>query len=109
MTEADDGSFEVQVYAPGVKPQDLTLEIEDGRMSVKGETVDVNNAKTHVVNWVVALPTSADAAHATSSLVDGILTVKLPKKEPVAPTKVTVNTTERIDSSENAKEQKNSS
>jgi len=82
-------SYTLAVTAPGVKPEDVSITVEDGHMRVAGETVTSHH--THFVNFTIKLPLDSDLDLADATCVDGLLTVTLPKKAEAEPTTVTVS------------------
>jgi len=86
---AHDDHYTLALRAPGVAPCDLTIEVNDGKLVVKGETHKARH--THFVNYAVALPTDADSDSATATSADGLLTVTVPKRAPAAPVSIAVS------------------
>lgn len=76
--------YTITVTAPGIRSEDLSVSVEDGTLKIQGETE--TNVHTHFANWTTHLPRDADAEKATASHVDGLLMVKIPKKEVVKTT-----------------------
>jgi HSP20 family protein len=76
---------------PGLRKQDVKLTVRDKVLSISGEKVQAEQAKDenpHRSERVYgkfcrrfALPTQIDAANISAELVDGVLTVRLPKQE----------------------------
>jgi len=83
--------YTVQIAAPGVKAEDLTIEAHgDGprRLTVRGETVA--QAHTHFVNYTVALPEDADPEGATAESADGLVVIRVPKASKAAPARISI-------------------
>lgn len=88
VSESDE-AVEVQVEAPGFGPKDLEVSIEPGRVTVSGKkesTEERKNGKTvykercsNEILRVIDLPAEIDAAKATATLKNGILTLEVPK------------------------------
>ena len=83
-TAAGPSDYRLTLALPGMRPADLKLTVEDGVLSIAGET------KTGHQHLRVArrerLPHDADVAAAIAVAEHGILTVVLPKREPSTPT-----------------------
>lgn len=73
-----DAGYALEARAPGVAPSDISIEVTERVMSIKGETRTA--AHTHFVNFSITLPDDADADAAVATSADGVLTVTLPKK-----------------------------
>ncbi|MAQ38060.1 MULTISPECIES: Hsp20/alpha crystallin family protein [Thioclava] len=86
---ANDGSYELRVDLPGLKPEEIELKLEDGRLKIHGERTSEREA--HEGDYVVqerssgrlermiALPRGVDPDRIEAVLSDGVLTVTLPK------------------------------
>ena len=84
-------SVVVRASIPGIKPDDVEVTIEDGRMTIKAETAEENEEREgrYVLRErragrfyrAVRLPETVDADRAESSYENGVLTVTLPKLE----------------------------
>ena len=94
-------SDEVVVHAalPGVKPQDLNVQFEDGRLIIdaKLESPAIENATVHYREMLsgqyhreITLPVAIDSDKAEATLENGYLTLRLPKAEEVKPKKIQV-------------------
>jgi len=98
--ETDD-AFVVSASLPGIKAEELDVHVEDGVLTVRGETKreeKVENARYHwQERWFgqfersIRLPSHVDAGKVEATLKDGVLTVHVPKAEEVKPKKVAVN------------------
>ncbi len=98
----DAESFKVVAEMPGVKPEDLTLEVQDGSLVLAGEKrheaeherdgfyrVERSFGSFH---RVIPLPDGLDLDHIDARSKDGVLTIRIPKKEAtgVGPRKIEV-------------------
>jgi HSP20 family protein len=94
-----DGEYVVELEVPGFDRKQLTVELTDHTLCVKGERVDEKEEKgkefrlqerlaKHFERRFV-LPTDADATKLAAAFEDGVLTVRAPKEAP-ADTPVTV-------------------
>mmetsp|Transcript_3980 Transcript_3980/g.5580 ORF Transcript_3980/g.5580 Transcript_3980/m.5580 type:complete len:152 (-) Transcript_3980:13-468(-) len=80
---------------PGVKKEDINIELKDGRLSITGEKKlekKEENEKFHRVertygkfSRTLAVPDGVQADHIKASFTDGVLEVSLPKPEPKVP------------------------
>jgi HSP20 family protein len=99
MYETDD-AYVVKAPVPGVKPEDVDVHIEDGVLTLRGETKreeNVENARYHwQERWYgqfersVRLPSQVDASKVEANLKEGILTISVPKAEEIKPKKIDV-------------------
>jgi len=100
LTETDD-AYLVEIDVPGVKHNDLTVEVAGGELRVTAEIVEKEK-----VGWLrhrtrrigqfayrANLPGGIDSDHITADLADGVLTVRVPKTEAAKPRRITVNAT----------------
>ena len=99
MYETDD-TYVVKASLPGVKPEEVDVHVEDGVLTIRGETKreeNVENARYHwQERWYgqfersVRLPSQVDTSKVEATLKDGILTVHIPKSEEVKPKKIDI-------------------
>ena len=85
-----DGNIIVKMDIPGIDPNDIQVEIEDGQLHIFGERKakeEVNEAHYYYketgygrFDRLVSLPADIDKAGMTYEIGDGILTVIIPKK-----------------------------
>lgn len=73
-----DGKYRLEIVAAGIAPEDLDLSVEEGVLTVRGETP----ATGATIDRSFRLPLYASAAGAVASHVDGILTVSVPVNKP---------------------------
>jgi HSP20 family protein len=87
----DDKSFTVKADIPGVKKEDIQIDIDDDRVSVraelkqekeekKGEKVVYSERAYGMVSRSFTLPDDVDAKAAKAEYKDGVLNLVLPKK-----------------------------
>lgn len=89
VEEGDD--ILVHASVPGVKPEDIEVTIEDGVLSIKGDTKEEREVKdgeylmrerrSGSFHRSVRLPDTVDADKAETGYDNGVLTIKLPKAE----------------------------
>ena len=93
-------SVAVHASLPGVKPEDISVTIEDDVLTVAGQTASeeehdddtylVRERRSGSFRRSLRLPDTVDADKAESSYEDGVLTVTLPKSEAKKPKQLTV-------------------
>ena len=87
----DDKTFTVKADIPGVKKEDIQIDIEDDRVSLRAETGQqkeekkgektVYSERTYgMVSRSFTLPLEVDAKGAKAEYKDGVLNLTLPKK-----------------------------
>ncbi len=99
--ELYEGSDELEVRAlmPGVKVDDLNLELAENTLYIKGKKESDRDDKAYLrkernfgsFNKAIQLPYKVDANTIKAELLDGILHVWLLKSEDVKPKKITIN------------------
>ena len=87
----DEKSFSITAELPGVKKEDVTVEVQDDVLSIRGEKKSEREEKKDRSHWVersfgafsrsFALPPTAAGDQLTATFKDGVLTVEIPKKE----------------------------
>jgi HSP20 family protein len=86
----DDNGFYVQMALPGWEPKDITLEVNNQILTVKGErSVELQNSiKSHLVEIpdgqftrLFRLPSFVEHNKASATHRHGLLTVTFPKRE----------------------------
>jgi HSP20 family protein len=87
----DDKSYTVRADIPGVKKEDIQVDIDGGQVSLraeskqekeekKGEKVIYSERSYGMVSRSFSLPTEVDAKGAKAEYKDGVLNLTLPKK-----------------------------
>ncbi|MFP5332527.1 MAG: Hsp20/alpha crystallin family protein [Acidimicrobiia bacterium] len=97
--EETDDSFVVEVELPGVKREDVDVELLGRRLTVHGERkererVGVLRRRTRRVgefHYEVVLPSDVADAEVDAKFADGVLTVTIPKPERERARKIKVN------------------
>ncbi len=97
--EGDD-AITVTATVPGVMKEDVTVEVEDDSLVIKGEKRSERDVKDkgfrlREVSYgsfyrALTLPVSVEAEKAEATLKDGVLTLKLPKRAEARTKTVTV-------------------
>ena len=90
----------VRLEAPGIPKDDLHLNLDGQTLTISGERDFSNEEKTEEYFWQereqgrfirnVQLPTPVDAAKIDATYSNGIMTVRLPKKEPATKTRIPI-------------------
>jgi HSP20 family protein len=97
----DDKAFTVKADIPGVKKEDIQIDIDDDRVSLraeakqekeekKGEKVVYSERSYGMVSRSFTLPTSVDEKNAKAEYKDGVLNLMLPKKSNGAAKRIAV-------------------
>ena len=88
---SDDKAYAMKVELPGVAPEAVKLEVNDGVLTISGEkkeetkdeqTKEVRECSYGSFTRNMTLPEDADAEHITATSKNGILTVSIPRKAP---------------------------
>jgi HSP20 family protein len=99
VAEAD--GFVLSALLPGVKADDLDIQIVNETVSIRGtlpEHGDENASyllqerPTGRFSRVLTLPAELDSANVEANLEDGVLTLRIPKAETARPKAIKVNT-----------------
>jgi HSP20 family protein len=102
VRETDD-KFELTVDLPGIDPDDVTVNYEDGMLSISGKREFSKEEQGETWHRVergfgtfarqVRLPRTADAERIEASFDKGVLTVSVPKVEAAKPRTIEVKAT----------------
>jgi len=98
----DDKAFTVHAEIPGVKKEDIHVDVEGDHVSVraevkqekeekKGEKVIYSERSYGMVSRSFTLPVDVDAQGAKADYKDGMLNLVLPKKAGASTKQITVN------------------
>ena len=88
---SDDKAYAMKVELPGVAPEAVKLEVNDGVLTISGEkkeetkdeqTKEVRECSYGSFTRSMTLPEDADAEHITATSKNGILTVSISRKAP---------------------------
>ena len=90
----------VRLEAPGVPKEDLEVNLEGRTLTLSGRREFAKEEKTEEYFWqereqgrfvrAIELPGAVDRAKVSASYQDGVMTIRLPKTEPSAKTRITV-------------------
>jgi len=83
-TEETDDAYLVRAELPGMKRDDVDVELRGNELPITGEVTEETSGKTlrhrqGKFAYRATLPADADADKIDAQLADGILTVRLPK------------------------------
>jgi HSP20 family protein len=93
--------FTLQIPAPGIKPEDVEITVQQETISLKwetkiqapeGATVHWNGFQSGQFQQSFSLPSPINAEHVEAHYTDGILTLQLPKAEHAKARTIKVNT-----------------
>lgn len=96
----DEDKFVIQADIPGVKPEEIDINMEDGVITIKGEKE--TEAKTEKEGYKrvertfgsfyrrFSLPDTADPDAISAKSKHGVLEITIPKREAVKPKKINV-------------------
>jgi HSP20 family protein len=91
----------VQAELPGIDKKDVKLEVKDGVLTISGERryeKDVKEENVHRIERSYgsftrsfSLPTNVDAEKVNAEMKDGVLSVRLPKRESARPKAIEIH------------------
>lgn len=99
--DENDKAYFVSVDLPGVKKEDIKVEVHDGKLSVSGERKSERSDKGYVerkygkFERIVTLPEEVDVEGIEAHFENGVLQLAIPKKELVKPKKVEIGIGEK--------------
>lgn len=90
----------IEADLPGVREEDVDIEVEDNQLIVKGERKHTIEKKREdyyhlessygAFSRVISLPANVDSSKAEADFANGILEIRIPKREERKPKKITV-------------------
>ncbi|HEY3344571.1 MAG TPA: Hsp20/alpha crystallin family protein [Anaerolineaceae bacterium] len=98
---AETDGFVLSALLPGVKADDLDIQIVNETVSIRGALPDHRDEKTSYLlqerpsgrfSRVLTLPAELDSTHAEANLEDGVLTLRILKAETARPKAIKVTT-----------------
>ena len=99
--EETEDAWIVEAELPGVKPEDVNVEVRGSELAISGEIKEREREgilrrrtrKTGEFDYHITLPGDADAENIEAELHDGVLTVRIPKPEQERPRRIDVRST----------------
>jgi HSP20 family protein len=101
----DENMITVQAQLPGVKVEDVHIDVENNVLTISGERKLEREEKREGYHRIESsygsftrsfvLPESADEEKVEASLSDGVLDVRIPKRPEAAPKRIEVKATEK--------------
>jgi HSP20 family protein len=96
--EESEDAWIVDADLPGVKPEDVNVEVRGSELAISGEIKEREREgilrrrtrKTGDFDYHITLPGDADAENIEAELRDGVLTVRIPKPEQERPRRIDV-------------------
>jgi HSP20 family protein len=98
----DKDGIKIVMEVPGVRPDDVKLQIENNMLTIRGEKRQVAEEKADRVHRyersygsferTFSLPSTVDGDRIEADISDGVLTVMLPKAEKARPRQIEVKT-----------------
>ncbi|WP_347060603.1 Hsp20/alpha crystallin family protein [Blastococcus sp. HT6-30] len=97
--EETDDAYVVEIDLPGVKRDDIDIQLGDRRLTVSGEVKDkertgILRRRTRRIGqfqYSVTLPAEVDADEVSAQLDEGVLTVRVPKPEQAKPRRIQIS------------------
>jgi HSP20 family protein len=96
----DEKAYKITVELAGVKKEDVTVEVHDSVLSIRGEKRSEREEKKDKTHWVersygsfsrsFTLPPTAVSDDLRAAFSDGVLTVEIPKKEEAKPRQISI-------------------
>lgn len=96
----DKNSYYVRAELPGIKSEDLDLQITNKNLSISGERKigeEASNAKYHrrerdagKFSRAINIPEEVDPDRVEAKMVNGVLTITIPKAEKVKPKQISI-------------------
>lgn len=100
LMEADD-HYRMRVDLPGIEKNDVSITVEDSRLTIRGERKDESrNEQENVVRMErtfgtfyrsLRLPKSVNENKIKATFTDGVLSVEIPKTEKSKPKKIKIS------------------
>ncbi|PWK86856.1 HSP20 family protein [Lentzea atacamensis] len=92
-------AYLVEVELPGVKRDDITVDLAGTELSISGEIKEkerqglfrYRTRRVGQFSYQVTLPQDVDADKIQADLADGVLTVRVPKTEAARPRRIAIN------------------
>ncbi|MFE9442140.1 Hsp20/alpha crystallin family protein [Streptomyces sp. NPDC006602] len=97
--EETDDAYVIEVDLPGLKQDDITIELNAGELAIHGEMKEKERTgvlrhrtrRTGQFDYRVTLPQDTDAENVTAELAEGVLTVKVSKADKAKPRRIEIS------------------
>ena len=96
----DEKGYAITVELAGVKKDDVTVEVHENVLSIRGEKKSEREGKQDKSHWLersygsfsrsFTLPPSAVSEELKASFKDGVLSIEIPKKEEIKPRQIAI-------------------
>jgi len=96
----DETAYTITVELAGVKKEDVSVEVHENVLSIRGEKKSEREEKKDKTHWVertfgsfsrsFTLPASAVTDEMKATFKDGVLSIEIPKKEEVKPRQISI-------------------
>ena len=92
----EDEAYILSAVVPGIKSEELNIRVLDDVVRIEGEyKVDENNYLVRELpngsfTRTLRLPAAIDAEHVEAKIIDGVLTLRLPKAESARPKQIKI-------------------
>ena len=99
--QANEDDFILSAMVPGLKAEDLNIQVLENVVTIEGEFTEkegeylMQELPQGSFRRRLRLPASVDAAKVEARIVDGILTLKMPKVESAKPRTIKVKVTSK--------------
>ena len=97
---AEDDNFIITALVPGLKPEDLSIQVINETVTLSGELkMDVDEKANYIhkecpsgkFHRTITLPSTLEAAKAEAKVENGVLTLSVPKAEEAKPKTIKVS------------------
>lgn len=93
----EDDAYVLSALVPGLKADDLNIQVLDDVLSIEGEYKAeeaeylLNELPNGSFRRTLRLPAAVEAGQVEAKIVDGVLTLRLPKAESARPKKIQIS------------------
>ncbi len=95
---AEEDAFVIQAWVPGLKPEDLRIEVVGDTVTLEGEFKAPEKKEALLLQEIpvgrfkrtLTLPTELEAEEAEAELENGVLTLRVPKAKALRPKEIKV-------------------
>ena len=77
----EDGSLAISIDVPGIKQEDIAIEITDNMVQVRGERKTATSS--YSISKNLSIPEGYSSDEVKAELIDGVLTIILAAKQPI--------------------------